>query len=401
VSTDVGSGNTFDDSKIALFSATDATDYSTFNIVSCDDDGGSSLGAGFMSVLYVTGLTQGQTYYIMVDRFNEDVDKGSFCIQVDELNSSMIAATPNCGEVAQMPSSNGVTGYKGWVPLVRFDDSKLIALVRNTDGVDPGGYNDFKETKNLNPVRTDATSGQKYLDRSFMIHYNGVTTNAELQLFFLSSELTALHNVDSATLLTNLGVTRQSTATPACPPDFEAANGTNSYLPQTGNGTSADGLVKWINVATPGFSNFYLHTSRVSLTAKVLLQGACPLTGSVTQHRNVTSGWANILNTYALVEPYDSLGYDSYTGPSYGGTEHVNPGFFTATGAGTDIVDWILLEIRDGNPGTVIARRAAFVRVDGQIVDLDGVSTVSFRASLPAVFPRYRTLAIIWAFARR
>ena len=43
------------------------------------------------------------------------------------------------------------------------------------------------------------------------------------------------------------------------------------------------------------------------------------------------------------------------------------------------VADWLLLELRDATtPATVIARRAAFIREDGRIVDLDGVSDVSF-----------------------
>ena len=43
-------------------------------------------------------------------------------------------------------------------------------------------------------------------------------------------------------------------------------------------------------------------------------------------------------------------------------------------------MDWVLLELRDdGNPAAVVMRRAAFIREDGRIVDLDGVSDASFR----------------------
>ena len=55
ISTDVTAG-TFVDSKVGLFSATDVNDYTTFNIISCDDDGGSVNGSGFLSVVYATGL---------------------------------------------------------------------------------------------------------------------------------------------------------------------------------------------------------------------------------------------------------------------------------------------------------------------------------------------------------
>ena len=43
-------------------------------------------------------------------------------------------------------------------------------------------------------------------------------------------------------------------------------------------------------------------------------------------------------------------------------------------------MDWVLLELRDAStPALVIARRAAFIREDGAITDLDGISEVTFR----------------------
>jgi hypothetical protein len=67
----------------------------------------------------------------------------------------------------------------------------------------------------------------------------------------------------------------------------------------------------------------------------------------------------------------------SYTSTpwSYGGTE-------TVTGVSTGVVDWVLLEIRtDTAAATKAGTRAAFVRTDGTIVDLDGTSPVAFGAA--------------------
>src|SRR5262249_51217247 len=111
VSTDVGTGGSFTDSKIALFSAANVNDYSSFNIISCDDDGGSVVNSGFMSVLYATGLTPGNTYYVMVDRYDQFIAPGTFCIQVDELNTSMLASSSSCGTPMKTPVANGVTFY--------------------------------------------------------------------------------------------------------------------------------------------------------------------------------------------------------------------------------------------------------------------------------------------------
>jgi len=66
---------------------------------------------------------------------------------------------------------------------------------------------------------------------------------------------------------------------------------------------------------------------------------------------------------------------------NYSGTENVT------TIPGTNIVDWVLVDIRDAisanqaTPETRIVRQAAFLRNDGIIVDLEGNPVLSFTAS--------------------
>ncbi|MBL0120111.1 MAG: hypothetical protein IPP89_14315, partial [Saprospiraceae bacterium] len=57
------------DSRVALYSATNPADYTTFTYFSTDEDGGSVLGSGYMSVVYATGLISGNTYYIQVGTY--------------------------------------------------------------------------------------------------------------------------------------------------------------------------------------------------------------------------------------------------------------------------------------------------------------------------------------------
>ena len=97
----------------------------------------------------------------------------------------------------------------------------------------------------------------------------------------------------------------------------------------------------------------------ITISAKVFLQG--PYTGSDTM--------STILNRYhfiPLTQPYNSDPWD------YSGNEKVSQ-------IPSGIVDWVLLELRTGlNSSTTVARRAAFIRSDGNIVDLDGNSPVTF-----------------------
>ncbi|MEM9819939.1 MAG: hypothetical protein AAF985_02660 [Bacteroidota bacterium] len=81
---------------------------------------------------------------------------------------------------------------------------------------------------------------------------------------------------------------------------------------------------------------------------------------------------ANLIPT---TEPYADLGYDH---PASGGGEQINPAVLAQTGSDA-IVDWVFVELRDAaDVSTVIAARSALLQKDGDVVDLDGHSTLSF-----------------------
>jgi len=250
ISTDVGSGNSLSDSKIALFSATNVNDYSSFNILGCDEDGGHALGFGKMSVLYSTDLTPGSTYYVAVD---ESFFPGTFCITVAELTSSMLSLSNTCANSSQpIFASGGANNYSGWLSLLD-QTSKLIALVKSQPGFAPGLY---KARQNIHsgPVRN--SSGTFYLNRSFSIDHPSAS-NVQMKLFFLNTELAALTTVDPSVNLSNLSSSKQSNGGTTCFGTFNTANGSISTLPQTESGTS--GGASWITVNSPSLSNFYLN----------------------------------------------------------------------------------------------------------------------------------------------
>lgn len=113
------------------------------------------------------------------------------------------------------------------------------------------------------------------------------------------------------------------------------------------------------------------------VSVKTFLQGAYNTT--LARHKDVSATWASVLNANALNQPYNASAYGTYAG-----TESVSSGFFTSTAATTDIVDWVLLELRDATtPSTIVARRAAFIREDGQVVDLNGSQEVTFNGVSP------------------
>jgi hypothetical protein len=106
------------------------------------------------------------------------------------------------------------------------------------------------------------------------------------------------------------------------------------------------------------------NLSSIGLDLKVYLEGFYSAFGMTT-----------ILNTQGLIplsQPY------SVSPWNYPGTENVT------TIPNADVVDWVLVELRDAEQAnqasgaTRFARKAAFLLKDGSIVGLDGLSSLSF-----------------------
>ncbi|MDA0972819.1 MAG: DUF4397 domain-containing protein, partial [Bacteroidetes bacterium] len=66
------------DTQIAVYSATDCTDFGSLTLLGANDDGAGC--PGFSSLLEVSGLAIGQTYWILVDGYNSE--EGEFGISV-------------------------------------------------------------------------------------------------------------------------------------------------------------------------------------------------------------------------------------------------------------------------------------------------------------------------------
>ncbi|MBK7555385.1 MAG: hypothetical protein IPI55_12445 [Flavobacteriales bacterium] len=111
-----------------------------------------------------------------------------------------------------------------------------------------------------------------------------------------------------------------------------------------------------------------LPASIALVAPKVYLDGSFD-TGTALMGDGLRAGGLLPLN-----EPYTALGY-VHTGPA---TAPTTAGVLSLTGQNA-IADWVLLELRDGNNMTAVVRsRSALVQRDGDVVDTDGVSPVSF-----------------------
>lgn len=89
-------------------------------------------------------------------------------------------------------------------------------------------------------------------------------------------------------------------------------------------------------------------------------------------------------NVIPVSDPYRTAPYNtSFTHVANSNTEIVSAGVFSDQASVNDnIVDWVFLELRNtASPGNIVLQtRSALVQRDGDIVDIDGVSPVTFNS---------------------
>lgn len=113
-----------------------------------------------------------------------------------------------------------------------------------------------------------------------------------------------------------------------------------------------------------------MNLTTISLNAKVILQGA------YNTSNNLMNDLLRQQNLIPLTQPYSNdLNFQHV------GNEQTTNQVLNQTGENA-IVDWVLLELRNANnPSQILNTRAALLQRDGDIVDVDGISPVSFEVS--------------------
>jgi len=145
------------------------------------------------------------------------------------------------------------------------------------------------------------------------------------------------------------------------------------------------------NIFTITFEPFAGGTSQIAVTSFSLRDINNQEIPAISESAQIIIS-SSVVNTKIFLEgPYssgtmltnlNSSGYLPLTQPysaapwNYSGTESVAAGFFSTH---PTIVDWVLLELRTGtSAATTVAKRAAFIKSDGTIVDLNGLDPVTF-----------------------
>ena len=153
--------------------------------------------------------------------------------------------------------------------------------------------------------------------------------------------------------------------------EWSSTTGTNdAALNRVGAPVAANGTVY-------GMDKF------IYVKAKAFLQAAFnSVTGVMSD--NLRSGVSpNNFNIIPLSDPYRSAPYNtSFVHVANPNVEAVNASIFTSQANVNDnITDWVFLELRNSNvsPGNmVLETRSALIQRDGDIVDVDGISPVTF-----------------------
>ncbi|MBX2978778.1 MAG: fibronectin type III domain-containing protein [Flavobacteriales bacterium] len=105
---------------------------------------------------------------------------------------------------------------------------------------------------------------------------------------------------------------------------------------------------------------------------EVLVQTQVWLDGPFNATDGLMSDLLRTTGALPLQEPYTALGYDLF------GAQTIEASVLNTTGSNA-IVDWVLVELRSSvAPAEVVQRRAGLLQRDGDIVDVDGVSPLSF-----------------------
>ncbi|MEZ4739203.1 MAG: GEVED domain-containing protein [Flavobacteriales bacterium] len=170
---------------------------------------------------------------------------------------------------------------------------------------------------------------------------------------------------------------------PANGTGLRSGNFTTPASPTTGSLLRMRVITDFVNT-TPGactsplqygqveeYTVYFDVPSEVEVALRVHLDGPYqPTTGLMNDALRTNS-------LIPTIEPYSALGY-AYVG---GGTTTIQPAVLAVSGSNA-IVDWVVVELRStATPAAVIASKPALLQRDGDVVNVDGVSPVSFDVS--------------------
>ena len=150
-------------------------------------------------------------------------------------------------------------------------------------------------------------------------------------------------NVNNAAGITICTTTVQQNGTWSCTPTIQLVEGSNSLVPET---------------CDPAGNCVFGTVFNVSLVLNLKLAIKAFLSGSYDASTHLMRTKLRSLNIISTNQPY------SHSPWNYTGTE-------TAFNMPSDIVDWILVEIKNTS-GVIVQKKAALIKSNGMIIEADG-----------------------------
>lgn len=132
---------------------------------------------------------------------------------------------------------------------------------------------------------------------------------------------------------------------------------------------------KFLSVGGVGRNRIARLRNAPTIAARVFLEG--PFNGT-----NMNAA-LRTLPSFPLTEPFSAMGY---TNSAYAPGASIPAGVLS-TSSSFAIVDWVIIEMRPvADPSTIAAARAALLRRDGYVVDLNGMNYVGFPDLAPGPY---------------
>ncbi|MEM6685242.1 MAG: fibronectin type III domain-containing protein [Bacteroidota bacterium] len=384
------------DTELAIYDigASSCSNYFTNGAfeIACDQDSGDGVGYPNNSDFTVSGLTAGQTYYLQVNNNSVTSPEGDFLLQITDTTQT----TDTIGMVG--------TALNGWPDVVNMTPD--IVMLNTQPGL--YRYYGYAFSNGEMKFRTNFDWGQpSYGGDSFPFESTFTGDNVPVTEGVYDVFLNFNTNIYSFVASTEfprvgiIGPAANGWSSPTAPaPDIEMTTTDgihyellNQYL-TTGDAKFRENYAWSINYGEASFPtgtavqenganipivagtyNIFFNritktyefvSTKVQLSPKVYLQGAVlnPNTGEETLMRDDLRQAGLIPTT----SPYADMRTCEAT-------------VFTTTGADA-IVDWVWVELRDeNNAASIITAQSALLQRDGNIVDVDGISTITFDAS--------------------
>ena len=313
-------------------------------------------GAGTDEVSAIGG-TSGTTFYNLQIKKTTNGTQLQKPIQVDnelrmtsgnlDLNGNDLTLGEANGTIVGESETSRITGEGGGEVIITQELNAPTAVNPGNIGVVITSDEDLGATTIKRGHVPETIAGNAGIERYYEITpTNNTDLDATTQFQYFQAELNGIQEAD-------LGLWRKDDDfwfNPAA----TITNPTNNYIETTN-----------INL----FSKWTLATDAPKLSLTVFLQGPYS-TADLDMNDDL-----RVQDLLGSDEPYAALGYNHVS--SGGGESVVNDILNIATQ--NAIVDWVFVELRDATDNTiVVAARSALLQKDGDVVDLDGVSPLSF-----------------------